>query len=226
MYRIAAYSRWFYCTPQTISTIPDGRRRITASAIGNKRIEIKTKVEAVLVSKKNNVFYPFSYLAWIRRSAVAAASFCWDEALAGRQKPCRARPNSHQDESLSGCRWHEKGTEVFYFCLLSVCILIICIGICVGFRCCVFSGFVYSPTGRENCAVGERRSRRPSGALFWRAFSADERRLWACFARNGPSLCHLQTIQRPRARSAVLSSLLQTDRARQPPFAFVLAAQP
>lgn len=80
------------------------------------------------------------------------------------------------------------------------------------FRRCVFSGFVYSPTGRENCAVGERRSRRPSGALFWRAFSADERRLWACFARNGPSLCHLQTIQRPRARSAVLSSLLQTDR--------------
>lgn len=150
MYRIAAYSRWFYCTPQTISTIPDGRRRITASAIGNKRIEIKTKVEAVLVSKKNNVFYPFSYLAWIRRSAGGRRRpFCWDEALAGRQKPCRARPNSHQDESLSGCRWHEKGTEVFYFCLLSVCILIICIGICVGFGAAFLAVlFILRPDGK------------------------------------------------------------------------------
>lgn len=60
-----------------------------------------------------------------------------------------------------------------------------------GFRRCVFSGFVYSPTGRENCAVGERRSRRPSGALFWRAFPADERRLRACFARNGRFLVSL-----------------------------------
>lgn len=60
-----------------------------------------------------------------------------------------------------------------------------------GFRRCVFSGFVYSPTGRENCAVGERRSRRPSGALFWRAFPADKRRLRACFARNGRFLVSL-----------------------------------
>ena len=60
MYRTAAYSRWFYCTPQTISTIPDGRRRYAASAIGNKRIEIKTKAEAVLVSKKTmfSILFP------------------------------------------------------------------------------------------------------------------------------------------------------------------------
>ena len=93
------------------------------------------------------------------------------------------------------------------------------------FRRCVFSGFVYSPARRENCAVGERRSRRPSGALFWRAFSADERRLWAYFARNGPSLCHLQTIQRPRVRRRLMFSFTNGP-ARQPPFAFVLAAQP
>ena len=104
----------------------------------------------------------------------------------------------------------EKGTEVIYFCLLSVCILIICAGPYAGFgAACLAVLFILRP---DRKTVRSRRSRRPSGALFWRAFSADERRLWAYFARNVPSLCHLQTIQRPRARSAVLCSLLQTDR--------------
>ena len=114
-------------------------------------------------------------------------------------------------KNTSGCRWR-KGYRSYLF-LPFVCLYFDNLHRNLRrFRRCVFSGFVYSPARRENCAVGERRSRRPSGALFWRAFLADERRLWAYFARNGPSLCHLQTIQRPRVRSAVLSSLLQTDR--------------
>lgn len=129
-------------------------------------------------------------------------------------------------KASSGCRWHEKGTEIIYFFLLSVCILIICAGPYAGFGAAFLAVlFILRPDGKTVRAESAVHAAR-SGALFWRAFSTDERRLWACFARNVPSLCHLQTIQRPRARSAVLCSLLQTDRARQPPFAFVLAAQP
>lgn len=141
-----------------------------------------------------------------------AASFCWNETLAGRQKPCRARQNPHQDEKHVGLSVARKGYRSYLF-FPFVCLYFDNLHRNLRrFRRCVFSGFVYSPARRENCAGGERHSRRPSGALFWRAFSADERCLWAYFARNVPSLCHLQTIQRPRVRSAVLSSLLQTDR--------------
>ncbi len=85
----------------------------------------------------------------------------------------------------------EKGTEVIYF-FPFVCLYFDNLHRNLRrFRRCVFSGFVYSPARRENCAVGERRSRRPSGALFWRAFPADERRLRACFARNGRFLVSL-----------------------------------
>lgn len=151
-------------------------------------------------------------MAWIRRSAGGRRRpFAGMKLLPeGRSLVGRGRILT-KTKNTSGCRWR-KGYRSYLF-LPFVCLYFDNLHRNLRrFRRCVFSGFVYSPARRENCAVGERRSRRPSGALFWRAFLADERRLWAYFARNGPSLCHLQTIQRPRVRSAVLSSLFQTDR--------------
>lgn len=103
----------------------------------------------------------------------------------------------------------EKGTEVIYF-FPFVCLYFDNLHRNLRrFRRCVFSGFVYSPARRENCAVGERRLRRPSCALFFRP-TKDVYGL--ALQKTAAFLCRLQTIQRPHARSAVLSSLLQTDR--------------
>ena len=78
-----------------------------------------------------------------------AASFCWNETLAGRQKPCRARQNPHQDESLVGLSVAKRVQKLSIFFLLSVCILTICIGICVGFGAAFLAVlFILRPDGK------------------------------------------------------------------------------
>ena len=65
----------------------------------------------------------------------------------------------------------EKGTDVVYFCLLSVCILIICIGICVGFGAAFLAVlFILRPDGktvRSGSAVHAARRARCFGVHFW-----------------------------------------------------------
>lgn len=78
----------------------------------------------------------------------------------------RARPNSHQDESLVGLSVARKGYRNYLF-FPFVCLYFDNLRRTLrGFRCCVFSGFVYSPARRENCAGGERRSRRRRARCF------------------------------------------------------------
>lgn len=130
-------------------------------------------------------------MAWIRRSAGGRRRpFAGMKLLPeGRSLVGRGRILT-KTKNTSGCRWR-KGYRSYLF-LPFVCLYFDNLHRNLRrFRRCVFSGFVYSPARRENCAVGERRSRRPSGALFWRAFPADERRLRACFARNGRFLVSL-----------------------------------
>lgn len=153
-----------------------------------------------------------------------AASFCWNETLAGRQKPCRARQNPHQDESLVGLSVAKRVQKLSIFFLLSVCILTICIGICVGFGAAFLAVlFILRPDGktvRSGSAVHAARQARCFGVHFRPTKDV----YGLALQETAAFLCHLQTIQRPRARSAVLCSPMQIDR-RHPPFAFVLAAQ-
>ena len=110
-------------------------------------------------------------MAWIRRSA------------GGRRRPFAGMKLLPEGRSLVGrgriltkTKTHrvvggEKGTEVIYFCLLSVCILIICIGICVGFGAAFLAVlFILRPDGktvRSGSAVHAARRARCFGVHFW-----------------------------------------------------------
>ena len=74
-------------------------------------------------------------------------------------------------KASSGCRWHEKGTEIIYFFLLSVCILIICAGPYAGFGAAFLAVlFILRPDGktvRSGSAVHDARRARCFGVHFW-----------------------------------------------------------
>ena len=73
-------------------------------------------------------------------------------------------------KASSGCRWHEKGTEIIYFFLLSVCILIICAGPYAGFGAAFLAVlFILRPDGktvRAESAVHAARRARCFGVHF------------------------------------------------------------
>lgn len=73
-------------------------------------------------------------------------------------------------KASSGCRWHEKGTEIIYFFLLSVCILIICAGPYAGFGTAFLAVlFILRPDGktvRAESAVHAARRARCFGVHF------------------------------------------------------------
>lgn len=128
-------------------------------------------------------------------------------------------------KASSGCRWHEKGTEIIYF-FLFVCLYFDNLRRTLrGFRCCVFSGFVYSPARRENCAAESAVHAARSGALFVCIF--DRRKTFVgLLCKKRPFLVSLAddtATARPKRR---LMFSFTNGPARQPPFAFVLAAQP
>lgn len=140
-----------------------------------------------------------------------AASFCWNETLAGRQKPCRARQNPHQDESLVGLSVARKGYRIIYFCLLSVCILIICAGICVGFGAAFLAVlFILRPDGktvRSGSAVHAARRARCFGVHF-----RPTKGVYGLTLQETALPCVTCRRYSDRAFDAVLCSLLQTDR--------------
>lgn len=128
-------------------------------------------------------------------------------------------------KASSGCRWHEKGTEIIYFFLLSVCILIICSGPYAGFGAAFLAVlFILRPDGktvRAESAVHAAVGRAVLACIF------DRRKTFVgLLCKKRPFLVSLAddtATARPKRR---LMFSFTNGPARQPPFAFVLAAQP